>query len=61
MKGTPEFLRKSRKKLGFTQQQMADELDMGLVFYQFLEYGEPLWDTKNLKKKVRDLLNVHKH
>lgn len=61
MKGTPEFLRRSRKKLGFTQQQMADELDMGLVFYQFLEYGEPLWDTKNLKKKVRDLLNVHKH
>lgn len=61
MKGTPEFLRQSRKKLGFTQQQMADELNMGLVFYQFLEYGEPLWDTKNLRKKVRDLLNVHKH
>jgi predicted transcriptional regulator len=61
MKGTPEFLMKSRKKLGLTVEEMAYELSISEPMYKFLEYGEPLWDTKPLRAKVREMLNVHKH
>ena len=53
-----ENLRKARKDAGMTQQQMADRLDITLVYYQKIEQGSrtgdfTLWDT------LEDITGVH--
>lgn len=51
-------LKEARRKAGMTQQQMADELDITLVYYQKIEQGSRngdfvLWDT------LEDITGVH--
>ena len=53
-----EKLKKSRKDAGLTQQQMADKLDISIVYYQKIEQGSrtgdfTLWDT------LEDITGVH--
>ena len=53
-----EKLKKARKEKGLTQQQVADELGVGLRHYQKIEAGETngsfeIWDA------LEDLLGVH--
>ncbi len=51
-------LKEARQKAGMTQQQMADELDISLVYYQKIEAGTrtgdfTLWDT------MEDITGIH--
>lgn len=51
-------LKEARRKAGMTQQQMADRLDITLVYYQKIEQGSRtgdfvLWDT------LEDITGVH--
>lgn len=51
-------LKKTRQKAGLTQQEIADKLDITLVYYQKIEAGDrvgnfEIWDS------LEDLLNVH--
>lgn len=51
-------LKKARKEAGLTQQQMADKLDISIVYYQKIEQGSrtgdfTLWDT------LEDITGVH--
>lgn len=51
-------LKEARQKAGMTQQQMADRLDITLVYYQKIEQGSRtgdfvLWDT------LEDITGVH--
>ena len=53
-----ENLKKARQEAGMTQQQMADRLDITLVYYQKIEQGSRtgdfvLWDT------LEDITGVH--
>lgn len=58
-------LKEARKKIGMTQQQMADKLGISLRYYQNLETGDrtgdfTLWDeleeiTGIHQKKLREL------
>ncbi len=53
-----EKLKKARKDAGLTQQQMADKLDISIVYYQKIEQGSrtgdfALWDT------LEDITGVH--
>lgn len=53
-----ETLRKARKEKGLTQQQVADQLRVGLRHYQKIEAGDTtgsfeIWDA------LEDLLGVH--
>lgn len=53
-----ENLKKARKDAGLTQQQMADKLDISIVYYQKIEQGSrtgdfTLWDT------LEDITGVH--
>ena len=53
-----ENLKKARKKAGMTQQQVADYLEISIVYYQKIEAGDRtgdfiIWD------KLEDLFNVH--
>lgn len=53
-----ENLKKARRAAGFTQQQMADKLEISLRHYQFIESGKrtgdfTLWDS------LEDLLGIH--
>jgi transcriptional regulator with XRE-family HTH domain len=48
------YLKKARKELGFTQEQMAEFLELPLSLYSFIEYGEPLWETESLIKYVEE-------
>lgn len=53
-----ENLKKARQAAGMTQQQMADRLDITLVYYQKIEQGTrtgdfTLWDT------LEDITGVH--
>lgn len=53
-----ENLKTARTALGLTQQQMADRLDITLVYYQKIEQGTrtgdfTLWDT------LEDITGVH--
>ena len=38
-----------------TKEEFAQKLEISVVTLTFLEYGEPLWDIKNLKKKVKEI------
>lgn len=53
-----ENLKKARKEAGLTQQQMADRLDISLIYYQKIEAGDrtgdfALWDT------LEDITGIH--
>lgn len=53
-----ENLKNARKAAGMTQQQVADDLKVGVRHYKKIESGETLgsievWD------KLEDLFNVH--
>lgn len=53
-----ENLREARKAAGMTQQQMADKLDISLVYYQKIESGDRtgdfrIWDT------LEDITGIH--
>lgn len=56
--GMRENLKKARKEKGLTQQQVADQLEISLVYYQKIEQGSrtgdfEIWDS------LEDLFNVH--
>lgn len=51
-------LKEARQKAGMTQQQVADHLGIGLVYYQKIEKGDrtgnfEIWDN------LEDLFNLH--
>ena len=51
-------LKEARRKAGMTQQQMADQLEIGLRYYKAIESGErlgaiQLWD------RLEDMLAVN--
>lgn len=53
-----ERLKKARKEVGMTQQQMADRLGLMLGHYQKIEYGNlngsfEVWDA------LEDILGIH--
>ena len=53
-----ETLRKARKEKGLTQQQVADQLGVGLRHYQKIEAGDTtgsfeIWDA------LEDILGIH--
>lgn len=53
-----ENLKKARQAAGLTQQQIADQLGISLVYYQKIEQGTrtgdfDIWDS------LEDLFNVH--
>lgn len=53
-----ENLKNARKAVGFTQQQMADKLNVGLRHYQKIEAGDTMgsfeiWDA------LEDILGIH--
>lgn len=53
-----ENLKKARREAGMTQQQMADQLGISLVYYQKIEQGSrtgdfPIWD------KLEDITGTH--
>ncbi len=53
-----EKLKKARKDAGLTQQQMADKLEISIVYYQKIEQGSRtgdfvLWDM------LEDITGVH--
>ncbi len=52
------ILKNARKEKGLTQQQVADQLEISLRHYQFIESGDrtgdfTLWDS------LEDLLGIH--
>ena len=52
------ILKNARKETGLTQQQVADQLEISLRHYQFIESGDrtgdfTLWDS------LEDLLGIH--
>lgn len=53
-----ENLQNARKRMGLTQQQMADKVGLTLRYYQKIEYADingsfAVWDA------LEDLLGVH--
>lgn len=55
---TREVLKNARQQAGMTQQQVADLLDISLVYYQKIEAGTRtgdfiLWDT------LEDITGIH--
>ena len=48
-----EMLRAARKKLGFSQLQLATELDVQVRQYQRLEYGEQPFSSVNIRLGLR--------
>lgn len=64
-----ENLKKARKLLGYTQQQMADKLNVVLNYYQKIEQGSRtgdfyIWDTLEditgiHQRKLREIAAIH--
>lgn len=62
-------LKKARKEAGMTQQQIADELGISVVYYQKIEQGSRtgdfrIWDelediTGIHQRKLREISNSH--
>lgn len=53
-----ENLRNARKAKGLTQQQVADLLGIGLVYYQKIEQGSRTGDVR-LWDCLEDLFGIH--
>ncbi len=53
-----ENLKKARQKAGMTQQQVADNLGISLVYYQKIEAGSRTGDFE-IWDNLEDLFNVH--
>lgn len=51
-------LKKARQELGKTQQAMADELDIGLRYYQMIETGDRTGDF-TIWDKLEDITGIH--
>ena len=51
-------LKKARQDLGKTQQAMADELDIGLRYYQMIETGDRTGDF-TIWDKLEDITGFH--
>ena len=51
-----EKLRENRLKFNLTQSEMAHLLNLSEMTYSFLEYGEPLWDTKQIESEVYEIV-----
>lgn len=51
-------LKKARQELKMTQQAMADELDIGLRYYQKIEAGERTGDFR-IWDKLEDITGIH--
>ncbi len=49
------YLKLVREHCKMTKEEFAQKLEISVVTLTFLEYGEPLWDIKNLKKKVKEI------
>lgn len=58
MRTIREQLKKARKEAGMTQQQMADALNITLVYYQKIEQGSRTGDF-DLWDKLEDITGVH--
>lgn len=52
-----ENLKKARKEKGLTQKNVADQLGIGLVYYQKIEQGS--WRGDRICDSLEDLLGVH--
>lgn len=50
-----KLLLETRKEMNLTQKELADLLELDETTIKFLEYGEPLWNTHPLCKKVRKI------
>ncbi len=53
-----ENLKHARKEKGLTQQQVADQLEIGLVYYQKIEQGSRTGDFR-IWDGLEDLLGIH--
>ena len=51
-------LKAARKRLGYTQQQMADKLNITLVYYQKIETGERTGDYL-IWNQLEDITGIH--
>ncbi len=51
-------LKAARKRLGYTQQQMADKLNITLVYYQKIESGERTGDYL-IWNQLEDITGIH--
>ena len=51
-------LKTARKQLGYTQQAMADKLEITLVYYQKIESGERTGDYL-IWNKLEDITGIH--
>ena len=55
-------LQEARAELNMTQKEMAFELNISEPIYKFLEYGEVLWETEYLERRVDEIVeNRRKH
>ena len=50
-----EQLKAIREKHGLNTEQMAYFMEMPSMAYTFFEWGDPLWDTRKLEKKAREI------
>ena len=53
-----ENLKKARKEAGMTQEQMAERLEISLIYYQKIEQGSRTGDFK-LWDDLEDITGVH--
>lgn len=51
-------LQEARQRAGMTQQQMADELGITLVYYQKIEAGERTGDF-TIWDRLEDIFSIH--
>lgn len=51
-------LKEARMRAGLTQQQMADELNISLVYYQKIEAGERTGDF-TIWDRLEDITGIH--
>lgn len=53
-----KILKEARQKAGMTQQQMADQLNISLVYYQKIEEGTRTGDF-SIWDRLEDLTGIH--
>lgn len=54
------LLKKSRLEMGISAEEMANLINVSLPVYRFLEYGDPLWSTKELERKVEQIVEQYR-